>query len=68
MQANGIREDQIKQVRGLADQSLRKPEAPRDPSNRHISLIVEYEKKPADSEAPSLPPAASAAEPSPSSQ
>jgi len=42
MQANGIRQDQITQVRGFADQRLRKPDAPLDPSNRRISLIVQY--------------------------
>ena len=42
MQANGIRSDQVTQVRGFADQRLRKPEAPMDPSNRRISLIVQY--------------------------
>ena len=42
MQANGIRADQITQVRGFADQRLRKPTAPLDPANRRISLIVQY--------------------------
>lgn len=42
MQQNGIREDQIMQVRGFADQSLRKADAPLDPSNRRVSLIVQY--------------------------
>jgi chemotaxis protein MotB len=42
MQENGIRGDQVSQVRGFADQHLRKPEAPLDPSNRRISLIVQY--------------------------
>jgi chemotaxis protein MotB len=42
MQANGVRADQIIQVRGFADQRLRKPDAPLDPSNRRISLIVQY--------------------------
>jgi chemotaxis protein MotB len=42
MQANGIRIDQITQVRGFADQRLRKPDAPLDPANRRISLIVQY--------------------------
>jgi len=42
MQASGIRPDQITQVRGFADQHLRKPEAPLDPANRRISLIVQY--------------------------
>jgi len=42
MQANGIRADQVTQVRGFANQRLRKPDAPLDPSNRRISLIVQY--------------------------
>ena len=42
MQANGIRADQVTQVRGFADQRLRKPDAPLDPANRRISLIVQY--------------------------
>lgn len=45
MQTNGIRGDQITQVRGFADQRLRKPDAPQDPSNRRISFIVEYQNK-----------------------
>jgi chemotaxis protein MotB len=42
VQANGIRPDQVTQVRGFADQRLRKPEDPLDASNRRISLIVQY--------------------------
>jgi chemotaxis protein MotB len=42
VQANGVRPDQITQVRGFADQRLRKPEDPLDSSNRRISLIVQY--------------------------
>ncbi len=42
MQQSGIGADQITQVRGFADQRLRKPEAPLDPGNRRISLIVQY--------------------------
>jgi chemotaxis protein MotB len=49
MQQHGIRADQIMQVRGFADQRPRKPEAPLDPSNRRVSLIVEYLDKTADS-------------------
>ena len=41
MQAGGIREDQVTQVRGYADQMLRKG-GPMDPSNRRISVIVQY--------------------------
>jgi chemotaxis protein MotB len=46
MTQHGIRQDQVTQVRGFADQRLRKKGAPLDPSNRRISLIVEYLKKP----------------------
>jgi chemotaxis protein MotB len=42
MQANGVRADQITQIRGFADQRLRKPDTPLDPANRRISLIVQY--------------------------
>jgi chemotaxis protein MotB len=42
MQGHGIRPDQVTQVRGFADQRLRKPDAPLDPANRRISLIVQY--------------------------
>jgi chemotaxis protein MotB len=45
MQANGLKADQVTQVRGFADQRLRKPEAPLDPCNRRISLIVQYTVK-----------------------
>ena len=52
MQTKGIRFDQVTQVRGFADQRLRKPDAPLDPSNRRISLIVQYLSK---APAPELP-------------
>jgi chemotaxis protein MotB len=42
MQASGLAPEQISQVRGFADQSLRKPDSPLDASNRRISLIVQY--------------------------
>jgi len=48
MQANGIRADQVTQVRGFADQRLRKPDSPLDPANRRISVIVQYIVKNAD--------------------
>jgi len=50
MQANGLRADQVIQVRGFADQRLRKSEAPLDPANRRISVIVQYIVKNADDE------------------
>lgn len=47
MQQDGLRKNQVSQVRGYADQLLRKPDSPQDPSNRRISVIVQYvEKKP----------------------
>jgi len=42
MQSNGIRLNQVTQVRGFSDQHLRKLDNPLDPSNRRISLIVQY--------------------------
>jgi chemotaxis protein MotB len=48
MQTNGIGPDQITQVRGFADQRLRKLDAPLDPSNRRISIIVQYVVKDKD--------------------
>jgi chemotaxis protein MotB len=42
MQGNGLGPEQVAQVRGYADQRLRKPDQPLDPSNRRISVIVQY--------------------------
>jgi len=42
MQENDLGRDQVSQVRGYADQRLRKPDAPFDASNRRISVIVQY--------------------------
>ena len=42
MQTNGVGPDQITQVRGFADQRLRKLDNPLDPANRRISIIVQY--------------------------
>ena len=53
MQDNGLRSDQVIQVRGFADQHLRKRDNPQDPSNRRISVIVEYLQKFAE---PPVPP------------
>lgn len=46
MEDSGLRPDQVKQVRGFADQQLRKPDDPENPSNRRISLIVKYLREP----------------------
>jgi chemotaxis protein MotB len=48
MQMNGVGENQVTQVRGFADQRLRKAAAPMDPSNRRISVIVQYMVKPGE--------------------
>jgi len=45
MQESGLGEKQVAQVRGFADQLLRTPDKPFDPSNRRISLIVQYTTK-----------------------
>jgi len=45
MQRNGLRADQVTQVRGFADQKPRKGVAPQDPSNRRISVIIQYVAK-----------------------
>ncbi|MGB9605906.1 MAG: flagellar motor protein MotB [Bryobacteraceae bacterium] len=42
MQAHGLRPDQVAQIRGFADQRLRLPKDPTHPSNRRISVIVQY--------------------------
>lgn len=42
MQAHGVKADQIKQIRGYADQSPRNLKDRLDPSNRRVSVIVLY--------------------------
>jgi chemotaxis protein MotB len=42
MQSEGIQPEQISQVRGFADRQPRATVAPDDPSNRRITLIVQY--------------------------
>jgi chemotaxis protein MotB len=55
MQAAGLRSDQISQVRGYADQKPRVRGNPFEPSNRRISLIVQYAVKNDDEESPPIP-------------
>jgi len=50
MTQQGVRADQVTQVRGFADQRLRRKDAPLDPSNRRISMIVQYLDKKASAE------------------
>ena len=46
MMDSGVKSDQVAQVRGFADQHLLKPDDPENPSNRRISVIVQYNKPP----------------------
>jgi chemotaxis protein MotB len=52
MESTGLREGQVLQVRGFADQQLRDKEHPEAAANRRISVIVRYQDSPppADSE------------------
>jgi chemotaxis protein MotB len=54
MQSQGLRPGQISQVRGFADQRLRLPQDPGNPSNRRISLIVQYQVQDGSEVAPML--------------
>ncbi len=53
MEDSGLRLNQVNQVRGFADQQLRVPDKPQDPSNRRISIIVRYLQQSAAPAAPS---------------
>jgi chemotaxis protein MotB len=44
MQTTGLRPDQVTQVRGFADQRLKVPNSPEDPSNRRISIVVQNQQ------------------------
>ncbi len=46
LQADGVRRDQVTQVRGYADQMLRVKSNPYDPSNRRISILVKNATSP----------------------
>lgn len=63
LQADGVRQDQVTQVRGYADQLLRVKDNPADPSNRRISILV----KNADGPLPELKGAGEAQEAPPAS-
>jgi chemotaxis protein MotB len=49
MQTHGLKANQVTQVRGFADQRLRKPDDPENASNRRISLTVQYVRPPGSS-------------------
>ena len=63
LQGAGLRADQVSQVRGFADQKLHKPANPLDPSNRRITMIVQYTPKTGETEAKEKP-----AEPKPDTE
>ncbi len=44
LQQDGVRPDQVTQVRGFADQMLRVKNNPYDPSNRRITILVKNSK------------------------
>lgn len=46
MEAHGLRNDQVGQVRGFADRQLRHPEDPTAAANRRVSVIVQYAGRP----------------------
>jgi chemotaxis protein MotB len=50
MQNSGLQEQQVSQVRGFADQRPRAKTSADDPTNRRISLIVEYHNKEANAD------------------
>jgi chemotaxis protein MotB len=54
MMDNGLRPNQVTQVRGFADQRLKDPKDPANPFNRRISVIVAYlDSKPGAGDHPS---------------
>ena len=46
MENNGVRPDQVVQVRGYADHNLRTPLEPNDASNRRVTVIIQYVGRP----------------------
>jgi len=54
IQQGGVRPEQVADVRGYADQRLRKPEEPDSPSNRRVSIVVKYQT-PEDPPMPGAP-------------
>src|SRR5580658_10349832 len=57
MQENGMREDQVTQVRGFADQSPRDPGHPDGASNRRVTLVIMYQAAKSQVPPPGSPPA-----------
>lgn len=55
VQENGVGPKQVTQMRGYADQRSRKGKLPNDPSNRRISVVVQYLDKPEPAEKAAAP-------------
>ena len=55
MQENGLRGDQISQVRGYADQNLRDPVRPTEATNRRVTMIIQYLNSKSAVSAPDTP-------------
>jgi chemotaxis protein MotB len=55
MQQNGMRADQVTQVRGFGDQSLRDPLHPADGTNRRVTLVIMYQASPSADPSPTAP-------------
>jgi chemotaxis protein MotB len=68
MQQNGMRADQVTQIRGFADQSLRDPAKPNEATNRRVTLIILYQSSGSAAAAEPLPaqPTAAPVQPKPS--
>jgi chemotaxis protein MotB len=65
MQHNGVGENQVAQVRGFADQKPRDKADARDPSNRRISVIVQYLESENQPSSGPQPPKADSPDPGP---
>lgn len=46
MESSGLRGQQVVQVRGYADNDLRNPGKPDDPSNRRVTVLIQYNLDP----------------------
>jgi len=56
LEENGLRKDQITEVRGYADRHLRQPDKPLDFSNRRVNILVALPRKEGAEKIPSIPP------------
>lgn len=63
LEQNGMRKDQVSQVRGFADRNLKHPDKPLDVGNRRVSILVATDIKENVSVAPGPPAAAPQKEP-----